>query len=400
MALAISHQMAGDSNSAFSVVFEALKEQKVRKTIFHARLLIALCHIQLAEGDLKGLQQTAGQQLKIGRELDLPESIAYANVFLGVSYYLRNDLTSAEKNLDAVIRDIGKTSILNFSHSVFGLALTYQAQGRPDEALKTAKLLVSYSLDTSNPFLLQTAQAFQAELALRQGHISEVGKWAENYDTDPFRATFRFYVPQLTKVKILFAQETTESLQQTSELLSRLHDFFVHIHTTRFLIDVLALQALVDDARGEESDSFEKLMESLNLAEPGGFIRPFLDLGPKMANLLNRLAKENPDLKYAERILVAFSNEESGTGRDVSDDQSVQRSSLSNQALVEPLTNRELEIIDLLAQRMSNKEIAEKLFISPETVKRHTINIYQKLGVNSRREAVDKAHSLGLLGEK
>jgi len=399
MALAISHQMAGDSNSAFSVVFEALKEQKVRKTIFHARLLIALCHIQLAEGDLKGLQQTAGQQLKIGRELDLPESIAYANVFLGVSYYLRNDLTSAEKNLDAVIRDIGKTSILNFSHSVFGLALTYQAQGRPDEALKTAKLLVSYSLDTSNPFLLQTAQAFQAELALRQGHISEVVKWAENYDTDPFRATFRFYVPQLTKVKILFAQETTESLQQTSELLSRLHDFFVHIHTTRFLIDVLALQALVDDARGEESDSFEKLMESLNLAEPGGFIRPFLDLGPKMANLLNRLAKEKPALKYAERILVAFSNEESGTGRDVSDDQSVQRSSLSNQALVEPLTNRELEVIDLLAQRMSNKEIAEKLFISPETVKRHTINIYQKLGVNSRREAVDKAHALGLLGE-
>ena len=400
VALAISHQMAGDSNSAFSVVFEALKEQEARKTIFHARLLIALCHILLAEGDLKGLQQAAGQQLEIGRELNLPESIAYANLFLGVGYYLRNDLTSAEKNLNAVIKDVGKTSILNFSHSIFGLALTYQAQGRPEEARKTVKLLISYSLDTSNPFLLQMAQAFQAELALRQGDISEAGKWAENYDTDPFRATFRFYVPQLTKAKILFTQETTESLQKASELLSRLHDFFVHIHTTRFLIDVLALQALVDDARGEESDSFEKLTESLNLAEPGGFIRPFLDLGPKMADFLNRLVKQNPAIKYVERILSAFSNEETGTGQDVSDDQSVQRSFLSNQALVEPLTNRELEIIDLLAQRMSNKEIAEKLFISPETVKRHTINIYQKLGINSRREAVDKAHALGLLGGK
>ena len=71
----------------------------------------------------------------------------------------------------------------------------------------------------------------------------------------------------------------------------------------------------------------------------------------------------------------------------------------TNQALVEPLTNRELEIIDLLAQRMSNKEIAEKLFISPITVKRHTINIYQKLGVNSHREAADRAHALDLLGE-
>jgi LuxR family maltose regulon positive regulatory protein len=70
---------------------------------------------------------------------------------------------------------------------------------------------------------------------------------------------------------------------------------------------------------------------------------------------------------------------------------------LTNQALVEPLTNRKLKIIDLLAQRMSNKEIAEKIFISPETVKRHTINIYQKLSVNSRRQAVDRARDLGIL---
>ena len=83
----------------------------------------------------------------------------------------------------------------------------------------------------------------------------------------------------------------------------------------------------------------------------------------------------------------------------MSDDQSVHRSSLSNQALVEPLTNRELEIIAQLAQRMSNKEIAEKLFISPETVKRHTINVYQKLSVNSRRQTVDRAKNLGIRRE-
>jgi LuxR family maltose regulon positive regulatory protein len=141
------------------------------------------------------------------------------------------------------------------------------------------------------------------------------------------------------------------------------------------------------------------LGQAITLAEPGGFIRPFLDLAPEMVDLLNRLVKQNSAFKYAERILAAFNNKESGTEQDLSDDQSVQRSSLSNQTLVEPLTNRELEIIELLAQRMSNKEIAGKLFISPETVKRHTINIYQKLGVNNRREAADKGHALGLLGE-
>ncbi len=79
------------------------------------------------------------------------------------------------------------------------------------------------------------------------------------------------------------------------------------------------------------------------------------------------------------------------------DDQTVAPLSLINQPLDEPLANRELEILSLLEQRLRNKEIAEKLFISPETVKRHTINIYGKLNVHNRREAVDKANALGIL---
>ena len=171
-------------------------------------------------------------------------------------------------------------------------------------------------------------------------------------------------------------------------------------HNTVHLIEILSLRAVAHEKQGRAQEALTVLERALMLARPGGFIFPFLELGPPLADLLNRLVKKNVLVDYIGKILSAFSNEETGTGHDVSDDQSVQRSFLSNQALVEPLTNRELEIIDLLRQRMSNKEIALKLFISPETVKRHTINIYQKLGVNSRREAVDKAHSLGLLDEK
>ena len=82
-----------------------------------------------------------------------------------------------------------------------------------------------------------------------------------------------------------------------------------------------------------------------------------------------------------------------------SDDQSAHLSGVNTQPLVESLTNREMEILSLLSLRISNQEIAEKLFISPETVKRHTINIYQKLNAHSRREAVAKAVGLGLLNE-
>jgi ATP/maltotriose-dependent transcriptional regulator MalT len=112
---------------------------------------------------------------------------------------------------------------------------------------------------------------------------------------------------------------------------------------------------------------------------------------------LKRLAKQKPDLKYTERILAAFSNEETGMGQDVPDDQSVNRSFLANQALVEPLTNREIEILLILSKRLSNQEIAERLFISSETVKRHLYNIYQKFDVKNRKQAIAKSKSLGIL---
>jgi LuxR family maltose regulon positive regulatory protein len=163
------------------------------------------------------------------------------------------------------------------------------------------------------------------------------------------------------------------------------------------MIDILEMQALLADALNQESTAFEKLSEALTLAEPGGFIRPFLDLGSQMADLLKRLTKQKPDLKYAERILAAFSNEETGVGQNESDDQSVHRSFLSNQALVEPLTNREIEILLILPKGLSNQEIAEMLFISPETVKRHLYNIYQKFDVKNRQQAIVKAKSLGIL---
>ena len=112
---------------------------------------------------------------------------------------------------------------------------------------------------------------------------------------------------------------------------------------------------------------------------------------------LYRVRGKKPDQKYTERILAAFSNEETGMGPDGSDDQSVHRSFLSNQALVEPLTNREIEILLILSKGLSNQEIAERLFISPETVKRHLYNIYQKFDVKNRQQAIAKAKSLGVL---
>ena len=155
----------------------------------------------------------------------------------------------------------------------------------------------------------------------------------------------------------------------------------------------MALQALLHDARGEEPAALESLAQALNLAEPGGFIRLFVDLGPQMADLLKQLVKQNVAVNYIGEILAAFKEDEDRAMQDESDHLTAQSPPLSTQPLVERLTNRELEILNLLGQWLQNKEIAAKLFISPLTVKKHLNNIYGKLNVSGRRQAVEQAQT-------
>ena len=121
-----------------------------------------------------------------------------------------------------------------------------------------------------------------------------------------------------------------------------------------------------------------------------------------MAELLKRLHQQNVAVDYIEKLLAASADGELDVMPEVAahhslPDEPPVRLSAPEQPLVEPLTNREIDVLDLLAQRLQNKEIAEKLFVSNQTVKSHLKNIYQKLNVSSRREAVTQAYRLGII---
>jgi LuxR family maltose regulon positive regulatory protein len=176
-----------------------------------------------------------------------------------------------------------------------------------------------------------------------------------------------------------------------------MHDYYASIHSTRVLIEVHALQALLRAAQGNEPKALSKLAEALALAEPGGLVRLFLDQGPDMAHLLGRLVKRNPALAYAGQILAAFGSSDAGSRRNASDDIGRSRSSLPDDPLIEPLSNREIEVLKMLAKGASNNDIAASLFISPETVKRHLSTIYRKMDVKNRHQTVIAAKSLGIL---
>ncbi len=392
-----AYQMTGNLETGLSIYQEAMGRYIERDRNYHALYLGNLGLVHWMDADLTVLQQTAESLSDIIKEHALPATVPYGLYFLGIVHYHRNELQYAEEKLVKVLKTYYAASPMNYAHSSFALALTYQAQGKRGLARKVSRSVVVDSIETNNTDMLQIAQTFEAELALRQGRLSMASRWVEKYQAKPFLPTFRFYMPQSTAVKILLAQDTTDSRRRAADLLVQLHDFLLSIHNNRFRIDTLALQALLHDARGEDSAALEKLTAALTLGEPGGFIRLFVDIGPRMASLLKHLIRHNVAVDYIKRILDAFNEDEHGGMQSGSDHLTTQSPSLSTQPLVEPLTNRELEILDLLEQRQRNKEIAAELSISPETIKKHLYNIYGKLNVSGRRQAVEKAQTLGIL---
>jgi LuxR family maltose regulon positive regulatory protein len=395
--LALGYQMTGKLKSAYDVVYDALKDEVPQTTTYHSRLFITLCLVQWIAADLNGLRRAAEQALKLGKDANLQETISIASYSLGIAHYMRNELPEADHYLNNVVNNTNDPNILNYSHSAFALALSHLAQSRLNASRELAKKVIRRALDSKNTEMLQNAEAFQAELDLRQGNISRAERWARHYDPEPFHPGYRFYLPQLTFVRVLLTLNDKKSVRIAGDLLSRLHDYYESIHNARFLIDVLTLQALLHDARGDESAATEALENALMLAEPSGFVQPFLDPGPKMADLLNRLGKQNIAVKYVGKLLSDFREERAKALQTASDDPDDIVSPTSPPTLVDSLTNREFDILIFLSQRMSNKEIAEKLFISPLTVKKHSINIYSKLNVNSRQQAVEKARAMGII---
>ena len=151
---------------------------------------------------------------------------------------------------------------------------------------------------------------------------------------------------------------------------------------TGSVIEILVLQALTHQARDDIPAALASLRRALTLAEPEGYVRIFVDEGPPMAALLRAAAKLRIAPGYVRRLLAAVNKTEDGTP--------------ASQGLIEPLSERELDVLRLLGTDLDGPEIARELIVSLNTVRTHTKNIYAKLGVNNRRAAVRRARELDL----
>ena len=397
--LAAACQMAGELDRAHDVIHGAMADTSFQADTFQARLLIALCFVYWMEGDLAALQRTASRYYELGERHDLAETTCAARYFLGTAHYQQGDMVQAERVLASVASEEDSANVLTYSNGAFALAMIYQATGREQEARKLAERTTNQLAAANNSLLLPGAWAFEAEIALLQGRDADAVRWAQGYDPEPFYPMYQFRAPQLTLVKVFLAEDSVTSSQRAGELLSRMQEFVARTHNRRFLIEVLALEALLQDAEGDEAAALATLGRSISLAWPYGQVRVFADLGPALLKLLGRLEVNREAQGFVHRTLTAAQHggPEPATGTAMPHRDAGPAGVW--QPIIEPLSPRELEILGLLADRLSNKEIATRLIISVGTVKRHCENIYRKLDVRGRREAVAKALRLQILGD-
>jgi LuxR family maltose regulon positive regulatory protein len=238
------------------------------------------------------------------------------------------------------------------------------------------------------PFLTNLMAAWQARIWLAQDKLEVASQWVGERGLDAGGDPIYLHeVEYIVLARILITQGR---LDETTELLQRLLEAAEAGGRTSRVIEILIIQALASQAAGDKIRAMPMLEKALSLAEPGGFIRIFVDEGPHMVSLLYEALKRGIAPDYVQRLLAAFPIAEP-------EQTDPSKSQVPESELIEPLSEREIEVLQLIAEGLTNPDIAARLYLSLNTVKVHTRNIYGKLGVNNRTQAVARARSLGIL---
>ncbi len=368
----------------------------------------ALCHrarLQARRGRLHRARETLEQALQLatdglGRRLPIASEPLFG---LGELWREWNDLEAATDCFVQGIELAMQWSETAAFDAYGPLARIKAAQGDikgAREAIEMARKLADKSEATEVDDLV--ADLLLGSFMVLQGDVEGATRWAESRGLVPgssktplpdpdqglalIRDRLQKYEQEVLARLFILQDRATEALDLLEPLLAQARQ----LDRIDLTIDIQILRALAFQAEGQEEQAMTALDEALNLAEPGGFVRIFLDEGPAMARLLRQAASRGIAPTYAVKLLAEFD------GSDLEEPQSGLRHP-QPQPLIEPLSEREMEVLRLLASGMSNPEIAEHLYIAVSTVRSHCKSIYAKLNVHKRWDAVHRAQELGLI---
>ena len=362
-----------------------------------AWVLYLLGQVQRAQGDLDASARTCRQALEMtavpGRPP--PPAAGPAYVGLGEVAYQRDELDTALRRITE-----GITLCRQFAYipplavGLVTLAWIRQASGDPGGAL--AAIAEAKQASPGPAGLLNPVPAQRARLLLAQGDLDGAARWTAERGLDADDEPDYAREPgHLVLARVLLAQDRPGP---ALALLDRLHAAAAAQDRAGSLIEIGALRALALAASGEEAAAVDALAEALTLACPQGHVRVFADEGPPMAALLARLiAAQRAGGAAAEVPLGCLARLQRALGaQDIGPGAGRGRVTVVP-GLVEQLTSRELEVLEMLAAGRSNQAIASQLVVTLDTVKKHVSHVLGKLGAANRTEAVARARELGLI---
>jgi len=272
--------------------------------------------------------------------------------------------------------------------SKVSLALIQQLNGNNKKANRLIAAAIDSAKVLGDPLILLLVQSAQSRIALLQGDIQTAFQWADTFNEPPSFAGMFFWqeIPWMTKAKILIAKGTPESIQKAEGILITLLDLATSSQLDCQLVEINLLLSLALQKMGQKEAAMEKMVASVNQAEKYGFIRPFIEVTKSDRELINSVKETGIAVNIIHKIKqIAKASHQKDTKPQVNDSKKV------------VLTERELETLQLLAEGLRNKEIANKLFVSEGTVKKHMYNMGQKLETNSRVDLLNKVRLLEII---
>jgi len=373
--LGIAYQLQGDRAAARRAYSEAIAISQVSgNTIITLMATIGLGTIQEADNQLYPAAQTYQRVLQL--EGDLPQPAACeAHLGLARICYEWNDLDEASQHGQQSVQLARQ--IENIDRCVAGEVLLARLKLARGDAAGAAALLAEAGQSVRQQnfvYRIPEVAAAQVLLLLHQGNLAAAAHLAQTHDLP------------LSQARVHLAKGDTSA---ALAVLSPRRQQMEARGWEDERLKVLVLQAVALQAHGEQDQAVQLLSDALAIASPGGFIRLFVDEGLPMVHLLSEAAALGVMPDYTGKLLAVFKAEEQKRA-----DTSYRPPA---QPLIEPLSHRELEVLHLIAQGLSNQEICERLYLALDTVKGHNRNIFDKLQVQRRTEAVARARELGLL---
>ena len=390
-------QMQGQKERVVHVLSDLLHHQSLND-LRKVRVMVSLVYVNLIAGNLTVASGLNQQLRNFADSINCTTYFAWSLYHQGLIHFCRNEL-------DVAIHHLGEAAEFGYVilrranvDCLAGLTLAYQAMQQTDKATATLERLFEYIHSLNDPALLDIAHSCRARLSLMKAETPFAPYVPVINKTSNVEAlAFWLEVPVITQCRVLLAEGSDADLQEVGNMLQECLRLSKAQHNTFQMIGIMVLQALTLQKQGRMDEALAVLETAVDLARPGGFIYPFVESGPIMEGLLKRLSEKNVVTDFIGQLLAAFREDQNDVKPGAIGTQTVSKSFFGNQSLIKPLTNRELQILDLLEQHLQNKEIAAKLFVSPETIKTHLNNIYRKLDVTGRLKAVEKAYTLDIL---